>query len=55
MVKVMEVDGQGRVNLSRKAVLAGASDNGSTEPEPMRTGGGFGGGGRRPRRPRPRG
>ena len=28
MVKVMEIDGQGRLNLSRKALLAGASSNG---------------------------
>ncbi len=28
MVKVMEIDGQGRINLSRKALLAGASPNG---------------------------
>ncbi len=28
MVKVMEIDGQGRVNLSRKALLAGVSSNG---------------------------
>jgi polyribonucleotide nucleotidyltransferase len=28
MVKVMEIDGQGRVNLSRKALLGGASGNG---------------------------
>ena len=57
MVKVMEVDGQGRINLSRKAVLAGASGNGAFEAEPARStgGGGFGGGaGRRPRRPRRR-
>jgi polyribonucleotide nucleotidyltransferase len=30
-VKVMEVDGQGRLNLSRKALLAGASSNGDGE------------------------
>ena len=56
MVKVMEVDGQGRLNLSHKATLAGASGNGSFEPERPRSGdGGFGGGsGRRPRRPRQR-
>ena len=57
MVKVMEVDGQGRLNLSHKATLAGASGNGAFEPEPARSGeGGFGGGGagRRPRRPRRR-
>jgi polyribonucleotide nucleotidyltransferase len=28
MVKVMEIDGQGRINLSRKALLAGVSGNG---------------------------
>jgi polyribonucleotide nucleotidyltransferase len=58
MVKVMEIDGQGRINLSRKAVLAGAaSGNGASEHhEPARTGGHSGGGseGRRPRRPRSR-
>ncbi len=47
MVKVMEIDGQGRINLSRKAVLGGASANGAPERQPVRTGGG-----RRPRRPR---
>jgi polyribonucleotide nucleotidyltransferase len=56
MVKVMEIDGQGRINLSRKALLAGASapsGNGSAEHhEPARSGGG--GGERRPRRPRRR-
>ncbi len=42
MVKVMEIDGQGRVNLSRKAVLGGAvSTNGDS--------GGFRGGPRQPR------
>jgi len=30
MVKVMEIDGQGRLNLSRKALLGGASGNGET-------------------------
>jgi polyribonucleotide nucleotidyltransferase len=54
LVKVMEIDGQGRVNLSRKAVLAGtAAGNGTIErgddsvPIP-------GSGERRPRRPRRR-
>ncbi len=55
MVKVMEIDGQGRVNLSRKAVLAGTSapsGNGSPDhQESARTGGGES---RRPRRPRRR-
>ena len=65
MVKVMEIDGQGRINLSRKAVLTGASSNGAAEhSEPARSGGGHGGNaggsnagggeGRRPRRPRRR-
>jgi polyribonucleotide nucleotidyltransferase len=61
MVKVTEIDGQGRINLSRKAVLAGAgaSGNGSLEQhEPARSGGhgghGGGSGDRRPRRPRRR-
>ena len=59
MVKVMEIDNQGRVNLSRKAVLAGTSGgNGSAEHrEPARHGGGGGGeghGGGESRRPRTR-
>ncbi len=58
MVKVMEIDGQGRINLSRKAVLAGTSGNGagaSEHHEPAHSGGGHGGGeSRRPRRPRRR-
>ena len=28
MVKVMEIDGQGRINLSRKALMGGGSSNG---------------------------
>ncbi len=38
MVKVMEIDGQGRINLSRKALLGGVSGNGefvSRSPRPM--------------------
>ncbi len=58
MVKVLEIDGQGRINLSRKAVLAGAapaSGNGAFEhADHARSGGGGGGEGRRPRRPRRR-
>jgi polyribonucleotide nucleotidyltransferase len=59
MVKVMEIDNQGRINLSRKAVLAGTtSGNGAHEQrEPARSGGHSEGGGhegRRPRRPRRR-
>ncbi len=56
MVKVMEIDGQGRINLSRKAVLSGTapSGNGSADRhEPARTGAG-GDDSRRPRRPRRR-
>ena len=61
MVKVMEIDGQGRINLSRKAVLAGTSGNGSSDHgEAAHSGGGHGhghgggaGGGER-RRPRTR-
>ena len=64
MVKVMEIDGQGRINLSRKAVLAGASENGGDQSEAAHSGsrgdhGGHGGGGqgggerRRPRTRRP--
>jgi polyribonucleotide nucleotidyltransferase len=29
MVKVVEIDGQGRINLSRKALLGGVSGNGN--------------------------
>jgi polyribonucleotide nucleotidyltransferase len=39
MVKVVEIDGQGRINLSRKALLGGVSANGdyaSRGPRPMR-------------------
>jgi polyribonucleotide nucleotidyltransferase len=48
MVKVMEIDGQGRINLSRKAVLTGAiSGNGShEESRSERTGGDRDGGDR---------
>ncbi len=53
MVKVTEIDGQGRINLSRKAVLAGASGNGATEHDGSHAPSG-GGEGRRPRRPRRR-
>jgi len=57
MVKVMEVDSQGRINLSRKALLA-PSENGAQEdyvprgPRPGGDGGGgrSGGNGRGPRR-----
>ncbi|HET7813698.1 MAG TPA: polyribonucleotide nucleotidyltransferase, partial [Candidatus Baltobacteraceae bacterium] len=47
MVKVMEIDGQGRINLSRKAVLAGASENGSggDNSDAAHSGGGRGHGG----------
>ena len=58
MVKVVEIDEKGRINLSRKALLAGAS-NGETETyerppaRPFeRSGNGAGGGDRRPRRRR---
>src|SRR5579883_3407248 len=62
MVKVIEIDNQGRINLSRKAVLAGVSGNGSMEHhERPRAGhashaesGGGAPEGRRPRRPRRR-
>jgi polyribonucleotide nucleotidyltransferase len=58
MVKVTEIDSQGRINLSRKAVLAGADPNadytvsgrGNGAPPRDRMGGGPGGAGRR-RRP----
>ncbi|MFY9665676.1 MAG: polyribonucleotide nucleotidyltransferase [Candidatus Cybelea sp.] len=32
MVKVVEIDGQGRINLSRKALLGGVSPNGDSAP-----------------------
>jgi len=50
MVKVVEIDSQGRINLSRKAVLAGADPNadytvsGRNGAPRERTGGGGGGG-----------
>ena len=52
MVKVVEIDSQGRINLSRKAVLGGGSDEGDYTPRPPRGNGEFrersgGGGGRR--------
>src|SRR5580692_3947694 len=58
MVKVVEIDGQGRINLSRKAVLAGADPNadytvsgrGNGAPPPRDRAGGPGG---PPRRRRP--
>ncbi len=49
MVKVMEIDSQGRINLSRKAVLGGGSADDET-PRPPRGNGAFnpnGGGGER--------
>jgi len=56
MVKVMEIDSQGRINLSRKAVLGGGDSSGDDyvargpRPERDRNGaGGPGGGGRRRR------
>jgi polyribonucleotide nucleotidyltransferase len=49
-VKVMEVDEKGRLNLSHKATLPGASDD---DDRPRRGGGGYGGGDRGPRGPRP--
>ena len=58
MVKVMEVDSQGRINLSRKAVLPGAeaSDEAAYVPRGPRpdgpSGGRNGSGGPRARRPR---
>jgi polyribonucleotide nucleotidyltransferase len=57
MVKVIEIDHQGRVNLSRKAVLAGTSGNGAREDQPRRaepSGSGGAPGGGLPRRPRRR-
>ncbi len=66
MVKVMEIDGQGRINLSRKALLAGTSSNGHgehsersehserREPTPHTSGPAGGGERRLPRRRHPR-
>lgn len=54
MVKVMEIDEKGRINLSRKAVLGGGSTNGNGESEQFsapRERTGMGGGAGRPRRP----
>jgi len=36
MVKVVEIDDKGRINLSRKAVLGGASGNGESDFSPRR-------------------
>ena len=48
MVKVMEIDSQGRINLSRKAVLGGGSDDdGGYTPRPPRAGNGAFNGGER--------
>jgi len=44
MVKVVEIDSQGRINLSRKAVLGGAADDGDFTPRPPRSNGKFGAG-----------
>jgi hypothetical protein len=62
MVKVMEIDSQGRINLSRKALLGAADGEAPAEddyvprgPRPGgngRTGGGGGGGDRGRGRPR---
>jgi len=41
MVKVVEIDSQGRINLSRKAVLGGGSDDGDFTPRPPRGNGAF--------------
>jgi polyribonucleotide nucleotidyltransferase len=51
MVKVVEIDSQGRINLSRKAVLGLPSDDGTGDEEPIGTGG-RNGAPRRGRRPR---
>jgi polyribonucleotide nucleotidyltransferase len=53
MVKVVEIDSQGRINLSRKAVLGGASSDEEYVPRPPRGNGEFrpaGGGDRGPDR-----
>ena len=55
MVKVVEIDSQGRINLSRKAVLGGGPEEDYIAQRPPRGNGQFrggGGGGDRPRRRR---
>jgi polyribonucleotide nucleotidyltransferase len=52
MVKVVEIDSQGRINLSRKAVLGIPSEDGSPAEEAVGTGGRNGAPPRRGRRPR---
>jgi len=57
MVKVVEIDSQGRINLSRKAVLTGEDPSGPLRTGPPRDGpprdrgGDRGGAGGRRRRP----
>jgi polyribonucleotide nucleotidyltransferase len=56
MVKVVEIDSQGRVNLSRKALLGGSPDEGPSsngDAEPMSSGRGGGNGAPRGRGRRP--
>ena len=56
-VKVVEIDSLGRINLSRKAAFAGASDDSSSREGGGHSGGGHrdSGGGRQQRPPRPQG
>ncbi|MFY9781590.1 MAG: polyribonucleotide nucleotidyltransferase [Candidatus Baltobacteraceae bacterium] len=51
MVKVVEIDSQGRINLSRKAVLTGEEVGPLRNGDPPRERSGFGGSGGRRRRP----
>jgi hypothetical protein len=44
MVKVMEIDSQGRINLSRKAMLGGGAEGEGGSSEAPRGNGRFGGG-----------
>jgi polyribonucleotide nucleotidyltransferase len=55
MVKVVEIDSQGRINLSRKAVLGGGDENGAAAPAPPRGEEPAGAGGDRNGAPRGRG
>jgi polyribonucleotide nucleotidyltransferase len=50
MVKVIDIDAQGKVRLTRKGLLPGAEEDEDTEGYSRREGGAGGGGGRPPRR-----
>ena len=55
MVKVVEIDSQGRINLSRKAVLGGGDEGGAPAPAPRSEEAAGSGGGDRNGAPRGRG